>query len=185
MNITNIPNLITFLRVILIPPLIGCLLNHLYWQGLILLVISGLTDAADGFLARHYGWTTRLGAIIDPLADKCLLILTFITLTYLHCIPFWLCAIVILRDVMIVAGAVFYHFLIKEYDFEPTRISKLNTTLQLFYLFSLVIKLSGIYIPPHWLAFLMYSVLATTVISMIDYSWIWGAHVLATLKEKS
>ena len=120
----------------------------------------------------------------DPLAEKCLLILTFATLTYLQAIPFWLFLVVIARDVVIVCGAVAYHFLIKEYDFEPTRISKLNTTLQLFYVFLLVLNLGGIWLPHQWIIMVMYSVLATTVISMIDYVWVWGSRALSTVRDR-
>lgn len=180
----NIPNVITLLRVVLIPPIVWCLLNGAYWQGLVLFVMSGLTDAADGFLARHYGWTSRFGAIIDPLADKCLLILTFSTLTYLQRIPIWLCSVVIARDVLIVCCAMGYHFFIKEYDFEPTRISKLNTTLQLFYVFLLVLNLAGVWLPHHWITIVMYSVLATTTISFIDYTWVWSSRGLLVLRDR-
>lgn len=180
----QIPNLITLFRVVLIPPILWCLLKGAYWQGLVLFAISGLTDAADGFLARHYGWTSRFGAIIDPLADKCLLILTFGTLTYLQRIPLWLLLVVIARDVVIVSGAMAYHFFIREYDFEPSRISKLNTTVQLFYLFLLVLNLAGIRLPHHWITMVMYSVLATTVISLIDYMWVWSSRGLLELRDK-
>ena len=101
---------------------------------LALFIIAGLSDGLDGYLAKNYGWQTRLGGFLDPAGDKLLVAWTFGTLAYLGHIPVWLAVIVIFRDVVIVAGSFIYHYLVRRLEGEPTRISKLNTGLEFTFL---------------------------------------------------
>jgi cardiolipin synthase len=103
-----------------------------------LIALAGLSDALDGFLAKTFGWRTRLGSLLDPAADKLLLVTVFMSLTYLDLVPLALTSIVVLRDVVIVLGAVLYQTLIAPVEGQPTAISKLNTACQLaFVLFTI------------------------------------------------
>ena len=79
-----------------------------FFTALVLFAVAGFSDALDGFLAKHYHWESRLGSILDPLADKLLLVASFATLTWLGLIPYWLLWLVLGRDVLIVAGALAY-----------------------------------------------------------------------------
>jgi cardiolipin synthase len=99
-KLSDIPNIITVFRFLLVPPLVLLLLNHQYGAALIVFGVAGFSDALDGFLAKRYGWSSRMGALMDPLADKLLLVSSFVTLGWLGWIPLWLVALVILRDVI-------------------------------------------------------------------------------------
>ena len=100
----DIPNLISITRILLVVPLVVALLDYQFGIAMVLFAIAGISDALDGFLAKHYHWESRLGSILDPLADKLLLVAGFATLTWLGYIPNWLLWLVIGRDIMIVTG---------------------------------------------------------------------------------
>jgi cardiolipin synthase len=100
-NRSDIPNLITILRILLVPPIAYLLYWGDYDIALLLFLGAGLSDALDGFLAKHYGWMSRLGGLLDPIADKALLMSSFIVLAWVDLIPVWLVVVVVLRDVII------------------------------------------------------------------------------------
>ena len=170
----DIPNIITAFRFLLVAPVVVLLLQGRFAAALVVFGVAGFSDALDGFLAKHYGWQSRLGGLMDPLADKLLLVSSFITLGWLGWIPLWLVALVILRDLVIVAGAIFYHMRIEQLEAEPTMVSKLNTAAQIFLVLAVMFSLGVQTIPALWIDILLYSVLATTVWSGFDYIWIWG-----------
>ncbi len=169
-----IPNIITLFRLMLISPIVCTLLIHQYRIAFILFFIAGLTDAVDGYLARRFHWISRWGAIVDPLADKLLMVSTFLTLGYLGVFPLWLLAMIVIREIVIVSGGTLYHLLIGEYEFSPTYISKINTCLQIILTTLLVFNLSFPIISPQLLHILMITVFSTSLISLIDYMWVWG-----------
>ena len=107
----DIPNLISILRILLVIPVIAALMDHQFGLAMVLFAIAGISDALDGFLAKHYHWESRLGSILDPLADKLLLVASFATLTWLGFLPSWLLWLVLGRDIMIVFGVLSYHYL--------------------------------------------------------------------------
>jgi cardiolipin synthase len=169
-----IPNIITVLRLILIGPIIFTLLMGEYRWAFCLFLIAGITDAVDGYLARRFHWISRWGAMVDPVADKLLMVTTFLTLGYLGVFPLWLLAMVVIREIVIVSGGTLYHFLIGEYEFSPTRISKLNTCLQIIFTTLLLFALSFPIIPTWFLDCLMVAVFFTSLISLLNYMWVWG-----------
>ena len=170
----DIPNVITFFRFLLVPPLVILLLQDRFAAALVVFGVAGFSDALDGFLAKRFDWRSRLGSLMDPLADKLLLVSCFVTLGWLGWIPVWLVALVILRDLVIVAGAIFYNMRIEQLEAEPTMVSKLNTAAQIFLVLTVIFSLGVRTIPAFWIDILLYSVLATTLWSGIDYVWIWG-----------
>ena len=115
-----IPNAITVSRMLLIAPILWLILDDRYPAALLLFIIAALSDGLDGLLAKRYGWHSRLGALLDPAADKLLLAGMFVTLTIVDQIPPWLTAAVIARDLVIVGGATAYHFIIAPVPGEPT-----------------------------------------------------------------
>ncbi|MFL2547375.1 MAG: CDP-alcohol phosphatidyltransferase family protein [Candidatus Rariloculaceae bacterium] len=144
MSLRWLPNAICLFRVFLVGPIVLVLLRGQYLVALVLIAIAGFSDALDGLLARTFDWRTRLGSVLDPAADKLLIVGVFLTLTYLGLVPLGLTAIVVLRDVVIVAGALMYQFLIAPVHGEPEFISKLNTACQLiFVLFMLTAAALG------------------------------------------
>jgi len=127
----NIPNLITLLRIILVPVIVILLIQGFFLKALIVFVVAGLSDALDGFLARVLHQQTVLGAYLDPIADKALLASSFVTLSILHIIPSWLAVIVISRDFIILLGISVLSIMSISVEIRPTFISKITTALQL------------------------------------------------------
>ena len=170
----DIPNIITAFRFLLVPPVVILLLQDRFAAALVVFGVAGLSDGLDGFLAKRYDWRSRLGGLLDPLADKLLLVSSFLTLGWLGWIPLWLVALVILRDLVIVTGAIFYHMRIEQLEAEPTMASKLNTVTQILLVLAVMFSLGIKTLPAQWIDILLYSVLATTLWSGFDYIWIWG-----------
>jgi len=135
----HLPNLITGLRILLVAPFLWALLEERYSAALLLFVIAGVSDALDGFLAKYFGWTSELGSLLDPIADKLLLMGAILALGWLDELPGWLVALVILRDLLIVIGAVSYHLLIERLEAAPLMISKVNTLVQLILVCAVIV----------------------------------------------
>lgn len=173
MRLSLIPNLITVFRFLLVPPIVLLLLRGQFGLALLLFLLAGFSDGLDGFLAKRYGWTTRLGGLLDPLADKLLLVSCYITLGGLGVIPVWLVAVVVARDLIILAGAAVYHVHIAALEAEPSVISKINTLAQILLVLIALGGQIGL-VPAAWPGYLVYTVLATTVLSGADYVWTWG-----------
>lgn len=174
MQARDIPNLITFVRLLLVSPIVWGLLTDQYGLALVLFVIAGLSDALDGFLAKHFGWTSRLGGLLDPIADKLLLVGCYLALAWQGLIPAWLTAVVIGRDLIILSGATIYHMLIERLEAAPSVISKLNTLSQLLLVVAVLFNYGAQALPTGWLDILFFCVLATTLLSGMDYVWTWG-----------
>lgn len=179
MSLSWLPNAISILRIALIPPILILILEGDYGWALALFWLAGFSDGLDGYLAVRFGWQTRLGGLLDPTADKLLITGMFVTLAYTQQIPAWLAAVVIFRDVVIVSGAMAYNFIVKPVPGEPTRISKLNTALQmLFVLF--VLSRAGFGWPDKiTITVLGAAILVTVVISGVDYVWAWSRRARA------
>ncbi|MCP4276003.1 MAG: CDP-alcohol phosphatidyltransferase family protein, partial [Gammaproteobacteria bacterium] len=120
MQVRDIPNLISIMRIFLSIPVVWMLLQHNFGVALILFAIAGISDGLDGYLAKHYGWQSRLGGLLDPLADKILLVFSIFSLGRLELLPAWLVFVVILRDLVIVTGAFVYNFQVAELDAAPS-----------------------------------------------------------------
>jgi len=164
-----IPNLICVGRIILVAPIVWALLQRQYGLGLLLIVIAGLSDALDGFLARRFDWRTRLGGLLDPAADKLLMFSCFVTLTWMGWVPVWFTAIVIGRDIIIIAGTIVYQLLVEPIHGEPTRASKLNTVFQILFIL-LTIGHAWVGWPPMPVVkALSAAILVTIAISTIQY----------------
>lgn len=177
----QLPNAITILRCLLIPPFVLALLWRDYAMAFLIFVIAGASDAVDGFLAKRFGWQSAFGAMLDPIADKLLLVTGFGLLTFLALLPWWLFALVLLRDVIIVAGAVTYHRLFGPFPMQPTRISKLNTVFQIA-LVGLSLFSAAVYPLPTWVsAVLIACTIFTTVWSGGDYIYTWSLRYYAQL----
>lgn len=174
MQARDIPNLITFLRLLLVPPIVLGLLTGHYTFALTLFVIAGLSDALDGFLAKTFKWTSRLGGLLDPIADKLLLVSCYLALTWQELLPVWLTGAVIGRDLVILSGAILYNALIERVEAAPSVISKLNTLSQLTLVVAVLFNYGAQALPAGWLDVLVFSVLATTLMSGADYVWTWG-----------
>ena len=165
------------MRIMLILPILALFISDEFGWALTLFIIAGLSDGVDGYLAKKYGWNTRLGAFLDPAGDKLLVAWSFGTLAFLGHIPVWLAVIVILRDVVIVAGSFMYHYLVRRLEGEPTLISKLNTGLEFAFLIFVMARTGFGWPDEITITIVGAAVLVTVVISGYDYvsSWIRSA----------
>lgn len=131
-SVLNLPNLITLLRIGAIPIFLILLVDERYTEALIVFILAGITDSLDGLLARWLDARTTLGAFIDPLADKLLLVSSFVILAFLGDIPRWLAVLVIMRDVIILIGySVLFFVTGHAIEVRPTLIGKASTFFQL------------------------------------------------------
>jgi cardiolipin synthase len=170
----QIPNLITVLRILLVVPVVFALLERDFALALGLFLVAGISDGVDGFLAKRYHWQSRLGSLLDPLADKLLLVSSTLTLAWLGLLPWWLVAAVFLRDLIIVSGAVWWNFHVSLLEAEPTIVSKINTFMQIMLVLAVVEEQLVGLLPAGTLVALIWVTLATTLTSGIDYVWEWS-----------
>jgi len=167
----NIPNSLTVLRIVLVPVIVIFLIQGQYGKALICFVIAGVTDGLDGLLARILNQTTVVGAYLDPLADKALVISMFTTLAIVGVVPGWLAVVVISRDCIILGGILVLTLMSVNLEIKPSYVSKINTMLQLFVIFfALMLKIGSA--GKHFREAFMYVCWLTaifTVISGADY----------------
>lgn len=189
MKARNIPNLISILRILLVAPTVYYLLREDFRTALVLFFIAGISDGVDGILARHFQWQTRLGAILDPVGDKLLLVSCFLVMGWLGHLPLLLVVLVMLRDVVIVSGAVLYHFLIAEVPIQPLMISKINTALQIALVVLQIFAFSGWIlsnlVTPLIIDILIWLVYASTLASGTGYVWLWGRRAIAASRREA
>lgn len=174
-----LPNAISLMRIALVPPILALIVADEYGIALAVFVVAGFSDGVDGYLAKRFDWHTRLGALLDPIADKLLIGGLFVTLMVTGDIPLWLAVVVIFRDVVIVGGAAAYNFLVRPVDGSPTRVSKLNTALELLFVLFVLSRAEYGWPPAVSVTVLGAGVLVTVVVSGIDYVWGWSQRARA------
>ncbi|MBA3002676.1 MAG: CDP-diacylglycerol--glycerol-3-phosphate 3-phosphatidyltransferase [Desulfurivibrio sp.] len=164
----NIPNFLTIGRILLVPLLVIFLLEGRQLAAFWVFVLAGVTDALDGFLARVLKQKTDFGAFIDPIADKLLLITSYVTLSVLGVLPKWLAVIVVSRDVIIWGGIGILMLYDRDFKIKPSLVSKVTTFLQLL---TVVFYLGHEYVQPIFPLgiYLIYSTAAFTILSGIHY----------------
>jgi cardiolipin synthase len=169
----QLPNVISSVRIILVVPIAIALAHHRPLATLWLFAVAAASDAIDGFLAKHFGWQSELGGILDPIADKLMLATVFVMLAVLGSVPVWLSAAVIARDCIIVLGAVSYRLLLGPVPARPSMVSKLNTLCQVAFILSVI---GGQQLPwtSAWAVPLGALVLVTVTVSGIDYVLVYG-----------
>ena len=127
----NIPNLITLCRLAAVPLVIWLILDNDMMIAFWVFFAAALSDAADGIIAKHFDMETVLGAFLDPIADKALLVGVYLTLGHEGFLPTWLVILVVFRDILIVGGALLFQTVTQSLTMHPLMISKVNTVLQL------------------------------------------------------
>jgi cardiolipin synthase len=181
----NLPNLICVLRMLLIYPVALWIMQGRYPAVMGLFALAALTDALDGFLAKRFGWTSELGKVLDPTADKLLLVTVFVCLSVVGLVPWWLTAVVILRDLVILFGALTFIRLFGPLRGSPTTVSKFNTLCQI--VFCLAVVSSAAYGWPGATAATVLGalVLLTTAVSGIDYTLIYSRRAAAVVRGRA
>jgi len=169
----QIPNVLTILRILLIFPFGYLLFTESYQLAFIVFVIAGVSDAVDGFLARQFQWRSRFGAIADPIADKLLLITTYVALTWLQIIPLWLVLLMFGRDLLIVVGGLLFHYRIHRYEIQPSIWGKLCTFTQIAFVVLVLLHLAGYASLQGAITAGVYGVALITLASGLHYTVVW------------
>lgn len=169
MTLAFLPNALTLLRLVLVLPSVLALLAGHFDVTLLLFAVAAITDALDGWLAKTFGWTSRLGKILDPIADKVLLGGVVLALGWLGLVPLWLVLTMVARDLVIVGGAIAYRLFIGYLEGRPTPVSKLNTLVQLLFVLSVIAASAHVAVPAVLPTLLGAGTFVTTVVSGLDY----------------
>ncbi len=175
----NIPNLISFARLLSVPLTVWLILSEFHQAAFGIFVAACISDAADGFIAKRFNLQTELGGFLDPIADKVLLISVFITLGHVGMIDIWLVLLVVFRDALILMGASLYHLLYQSLVMQPLRSSKVNTAAQ-FVLAAGVMGMAAFGMENDLIVdILSIGVAATTFWSGSTYVFIWSRRAVA------
>jgi cardiolipin synthase (CMP-forming) len=172
-----LPNLISLARLLAVPLAVWLIVSDRLGVAFWLFVAAGISDALDGFLAKHLDLRSELGAYLDPLADKALLTSVYVTLGYEGHMASWLVILVVFRDVLIIGGAILYQTLTGALRMQPLLISKLNTAAQIA-LAAVVLAQSGLGVDYGIDTLLVPVVAATTLASGGAYLVVWGWRAL-------
>lgn len=174
MKLRFIPNIITCLRLLLIGPFLFFLSSGNYVLAMSIFLLAAISDGVDGLLARHFHWQSKFGSFADPMADKLLITAAFVMLALLEKIPFWIMFLVMLRDLVIIAGVFTWYKRFGQIEFTPTFLSKINTGLQLAYIIGILYTIALHPIAPFLLTLSLALTASTTLLSLLDYVWSWG-----------
>ena len=147
MNLRHLPNAITGLRLAMAPLLLWLLWSRHFQLALGVALVAGASDLLDGFLAKRFGWQSRLGSLLDPIADKLMLGLAMLGLWLVAMLPGWLVGLVLVRDLVIVAGALAWWRVGGPFDGKPTLLGKLSTLAQLALVLVCLVELAGWLLP--------------------------------------
>jgi cardiolipin synthase len=177
-RIITIPNLLTMFRMVLIPIFVSLLFYQKFWWALAVFVLAGVTDGLDGLLARRFAMESQLGTVLDPIADKLMLVTSFVVLSMRSVfptplpahlpVPFWVTIAVISRDVFIIVGAAAINMMTGFRGFRPSWLGKVSTTVQIFAIATIIFAASF----PHGTGYYLPTVYAT-VFGLAVFS---GAH---------
>ena len=173
----NIPNLVTLVRILLVPLVIWAITSGEMRVAFILFLVAGVSDAVDGFLAKRFQMTSELGAYLDPLADKALIVSIYVSLGIAQVLPIFLVILVVSRDIMIIGAFMLAWLVGKPMQARPLMVSKINTAAQIG-LAALVLAEQGFGFNADWLSKLMMALVALlTLLSIAFYLAEWVRHM--------
>lgn len=181
----QLPNLICVARMALAWPIVLALSDGSYAWSMWLFALAAVSDGLDGYLAKRFNWTSDVGKLLDPAADKLLLVSVFVSATWLGLVPRWLTAAVVGRDVLIALGALVFRLWFGPLRGRPTLLSKLNTGVQLSYLLGVMATAAHGWPGPQALGVLALITVVTTVLSGADYVMVFTRRALAVPAESS
>lgn len=181
----NLPNLLTIGRIVLVPLTVWLIATGRYGFAFICFVAAGVTDAIDGYLARRWDQRTELGAYLDPLADKALLVSIYVTLGIVGHLPSWLVILVVSRDVMIVGAVILSWLLDQPVTIKPLYVSKMNTVGQIALAAIVLLDLAVDVVPDPVMTVAMVIAGTLTVVSAGAYLVQWGRHMAGDGAAKS
>jgi cardiolipin synthase (CMP-forming) len=173
----NLPNLITIGRILLVPVIVWAIGSGRMLFAFLLFLAAGISDAIDGFLAKRLGMTSEVGAYLDPLADKALIVSIYVALGISGGLPPWLVILVVSRDIMIVAAVMLSWLMDKPVAVKPLTVSKANTAAQIV-LPTVVLASLGLELDFGWLIpICIAAVAALTLVSIAAYVREWVRHM--------
>lgn len=171
-QLLTLPNLLTLLRFLFTPLLVEAILHRQFRLAFGYLVAAGVTDALDGWLARRFGWSSRLGALLDPVADKALMLGAYLSLAAAGAVPVWLAALIVGRDAAILLFAATMLALGRRRSFPPSLWGKLSTLCQITAgSFAIGVRAFGVAAVEPWLPALFVLTAAATAWSGLHYAW--------------
>lgn len=168
----HVPNLLTLMRLALVPAMAWWLAAGMFPAALALFLVSAATDLADGYIARRFGITSRLGAMLDPVADKLSMFAATVLLAWHGLLPLWLAIAIVARDVVIMAGAFAYRVVRGRLKIRPTWLSKVNTALEFAVLLLIMAFGAGWITGGTWLQAVFATVGVTVIASGAQYVWL-------------
>ncbi|RTR37898.1 CDP-alcohol phosphatidyltransferase family protein [Shewanella canadensis] len=177
--IKQIPNMLTTLRLILAIPICLMILNEDYGSVIWIAFIAGLSDGVDGFLARKLNAVSRYGAIVDPISDKVLLVSVYVSFAIVGLLPWWVATVVVIRDLLIVCGALLYHWQFGRYEIAPSIWGKASTFVQITFALMLLTDQVYPFLTPLSFQVGMWSLIVMAFISGGHYFYVWSHKALA------
>jgi cardiolipin synthase len=176
----SIPNLITLARILTVPVLVWAIISGEMQLAFLLFLAAGISDAVDGFLAKRFGMATELGAFLDPLADKVLIVSIYVALGIIMALPAWLVILVVSRDFMIVGAVILSWLVDRPLAMKPAPVSKLNTVAQILFATLKLASLALGFDAEPVLTILMALVVVLTLLSIGFYLRAWVRHMNST-----
>jgi len=173
----NIPNIITLGRIILVPVIVWAIASNQMEIAFAVFVVAGVSDAIDGFLAKRFNMESELGALLDPLADKALLVSNLVAFGIWGAVPRWIVILVVSRDIMIVAAVIVSWLFDKPVPMKPSMVSKLNTVAQVAFAALILGSLAFDRPSAPWDLILMIFVTVFTLVSVSLYLVEWVRHM--------
>jgi len=173
----SIPNIITLARIILVPVIVWAIASAQMEIAFSIFVVAGISDAVDGFLAKRFNMTSELGALLDPLADKALLVSIYVALGIWGAVPLWIVILVVSRDIMIVSAVIVSWVFGKPVPMKPLMVSKLNTAAQVAFAALILASLGFGFKPAPYDYMLMVLVTVFTLVSVSLYLVEWLRHM--------
>jgi len=176
----NLPNIITLGRILLVPVIVWAIASNQMTIAFVIFVVAGVSDAVDGFLAKRFNMTTEIGALLDPVADKALLVSIYVTLGISGDIPRWLVILVVSRDFMIVGAVIISWILDNPVPMKPLMVSKLNTVAQVAFAALVLASLGFQFSAWPYEVILEGLVTVLTLLSVSFYLVEWARHMSAS-----
>ena len=168
-----LPNIITSLRLAAVPPVALLLWFGEYDSALFVFAFAGVSDGVDGYLARRFQWESHWGAVMDPLADKLLMVTTASVLVFKGLLPLWLFVLIMGRDVMLVGGAGLYRWWFGPFDVQPSVLGKISTFIQILLILSLLVHVATGLMSDEQIRFMIWMCAAATILSGAHYLFVW------------
>lgn len=179
----TVPNFITIARLITVPLIVWLMIADRFLEATVLFVLAGISDAADGFIAKRFGSRSELGAYLDPIADKALLVSVFVTLGLKGALPAWLIVLVVSRDFFIIGAMLLAYILSNPMPVRPLLVSKVNTTAQILLIAFVLVDRSGAFGLGALIWITVLGVAVLTVISAGAYLIEWVRHMAGVASE--